>query len=140
MVGHSDADVLLHAITDAILGAAALSDIGELFPNDDLANRNRDSAEMLAIAKEHVLGQGYKIVNLDCIIFAERPKLRAYKPEISRRIAEILQISPADVGVKDRRIRSGGLELRSVRNSGRSSGVEVSPHFIASNVVLHVSQ
>jgi len=55
---------------------------------------------MLAIAMEKVRGQGYKIVNLDCIIFAERPKLKAYKPEISRRIAEILQIAPADVDVK----------------------------------------
>jgi 2-C-methyl-D-erythritol 2,4-cyclodiphosphate synthase len=100
MVGHSDADVLLHAITDAILGAAALGDIGELFPNDDEANRGRDSAEMLTIAMEKVRRQGYKIANLDCIIFAERPKVKAYKPEISRRIAEILQIVPGAVGVK----------------------------------------
>jgi 2-C-methyl-D-erythritol 2,4-cyclodiphosphate synthase len=100
MVGHSDADVLLHAITDAVLGAAALGDIGELFPDDDPANCDRDSAEMLVVAMEKVRQEGYKIVNLDCIIFAERPKLRAYKPEISRRIAEILQIDPKDVGVK----------------------------------------
>lgn len=100
MVGHSDADVLLHAITDAILGAAALGDIGELFPDDDSANRDRDSAEMLTIAMEKVRQGGYKIANLDCIIFAERPKLKAYKPEISRRIAKILQIPPKDVGVK----------------------------------------
>lgn len=100
LVGHSDADVLLHAITDAILGAAALGDIGELFPDDEPANRDRDSAEMLTIAMERVRQRGYKIANLDCIIFAERPKLKAYKPEISRRIAEILQIAPTDVGVK----------------------------------------
>ncbi len=100
MVGHSDADVLLHAITDAILGAAALGDIGELFPDDDEANRGRDSAEMLRIAMEKVRQRGYKIANLDCIIFAEQPKLRAYKPRISQRIAEILQISPGAVGVK----------------------------------------
>lgn len=100
LVGHSDADALLHAITDAILGAAALGDIGELFPDDDAANRDRDSAEMLAIAMEKVRGQGYKIANLDCIIFAERPKLKAYKPAISRQIAEILGIAPAAIGVK----------------------------------------
>lgn len=99
-IGHSDADVLLHAITDAILGAAALGDIGELFPDNDEANLNRDSGEMLSIAAEKVRQLGYKIVNLDCIIFAQRPKLKAYKPTIAARIAEILGIEPTDVGVK----------------------------------------
>ena len=99
-VGHSDADVLLHAITDAILGAAALGDIGELFPDDDPANRNRDSAEMLLMAWKKVQDAGYKIANLDCIIFAQRPKLKAYKPAIAGRIADILGLEPADVGVK----------------------------------------
>jgi len=99
-VGHSDADVLLHAITDAILGAAALGDIGELFPDDEVANLNRDSAEMLSIALKKVVDAGYKIVNLDCIIFAQRPKLQAYKPAIAARIAEILELQPTDVGIK----------------------------------------
>ena len=99
-IGHSDADVLLHAITDAILGAAALGDIGELFPDDEDANFNRDSAEMLLIAAEKVSQLGYKIANLDCIIFAQRPKLKAYKPAIANRIADILGLEPTDVGVK----------------------------------------
>lgn len=99
-VGHSDADVLLHAITDALLGAAALGDIGELFPDDDAANRDRDSAEMLAIVLKKVRSAGYKIANLDCIIFAQRPKLKAYKPAITDRIAEILELQPTDVGIK----------------------------------------
>ena len=99
-VGHSDADVLLHAITDAILGAAALGDIGELFPDTDEANRGRDSAEMLTLAHQKVLEAGYQVVNLDCIVFAQRPKLSMYKQAIRERVAAILGISTAAVGVK----------------------------------------
>jgi 2-C-methyl-D-erythritol 2,4-cyclodiphosphate synthase len=100
LLGHSDADVLLHAITDALLGAAALGDIGELFPDTDEANRNRDSADMLRRAATIVRESGYEIVNLDCIVFAERPKLSAYKEPIRHRIAEILAIAPSCIGVK----------------------------------------
>jgi 2-C-methyl-D-erythritol 2,4-cyclodiphosphate synthase len=103
-VGHSDADVLLHAITDALLGAAALGDIGELFPDTDPANKNRDSAEMLRLASERVTSSayapGYRIVNLDCIVFAQRPKLSPHKEAIRNRIADLLGIHPAQVGIK----------------------------------------
>jgi len=99
-VGHSDADVLLHAITDALLGAAALGDIGEMFPDTDPANKNRDSAEMLRQAAQDVVAAGYKIANLDCIVFAQRPKLSPHKEAIRRRIAEILGLSGDQVGVK----------------------------------------
>jgi 2-C-methyl-D-erythritol 2,4-cyclodiphosphate synthase len=99
-IGHSDADVLLHAITDALLGAAALGDIGELFPDTDPANKGRDSAEMLRLAYDHVLAAGYEIANLDCIIFAQRPKLSAYKTAMQQRLAEILHIQPSQVNVK----------------------------------------
>ena len=74
-VGHSDADVLLHAMTDAILGAAALGDIGELFPDDDPRNKDRSSSSMLAIAHDQVQNAGWKIVNMDCVIFAQKPKI-----------------------------------------------------------------
>ena len=70
LVGHSDADVLLHAVTDALLGAAALGDIGELFPDTAHENRGRDSAEMLRLAYDRVQTAGYTIGNLDCIICA----------------------------------------------------------------------
>jgi 2-C-methyl-D-erythritol 2,4-cyclodiphosphate synthase len=100
MVGHSDADVLLHAITDAILGAAAAGDIGELFPDNDPDNAGRDSAEMLAIAAEQVNRRGLAIVNLDTIVFAQQPKLGPHKSAIRHRIAQILRISPDCVGVK----------------------------------------
>lgn len=99
-VGHSDADVLLHAITDAVLGAAALGDIGELFPDTDEENRGRDSADMLRQAYDRVRQAGYQIVNLDCIVFAQRPKLSAYKETIQERIAEILQTPSTCIGVK----------------------------------------
>jgi 2-C-methyl-D-erythritol 2,4-cyclodiphosphate synthase len=100
LVGHSDADVLLHAVTDALLGAAALPDLGTLFPNTDEANRNRDSAEMLALAAKKVLERNYRIVNLDCVVRAERPKLADYYDAIRHRIAGILGISPFQIGIK----------------------------------------
>jgi 2-C-methyl-D-erythritol 2,4-cyclodiphosphate synthase len=100
LVGHSDADVLLHAVTDALLGAAGLGDIGELFPDTDPANRGRDSADMLTRARELVAKAGYSVVNLDSIVFAQRPKLSPYKDAIKRRLAELLQIDAASVGVK----------------------------------------
>jgi 2-C-methyl-D-erythritol 2,4-cyclodiphosphate synthase len=100
LLGHSDADVLLHAITDAVLGGAALGDIGEMFPDTDEFNRGRDSGEMLRAAHERVAGAGFVIVNLDCIVFAEQPKLGHFRNAIRRRIAELLDL-PADcVGVK----------------------------------------
>jgi 2-C-methyl-D-erythritol 2,4-cyclodiphosphate synthase len=98
--GHSDADVLLHAVTDALLGAAALDDIGELFPNTDPANKNRNSAEMLSIAAEQVREAGFAIVNLDCIVFAQAPKLSIYKRPMAIRMAQVLMISPDQIGVK----------------------------------------
>ncbi|MHB1036037.1 MAG: 2-C-methyl-D-erythritol 2,4-cyclodiphosphate synthase [Pirellulales bacterium] len=100
LIGHSDADVLLHAVTDALLGAAALGDIGELFPDTDPAHRGRDSAEMLAAARDLVSKAGFRIANLDCIVFAERPKLAPYKAEIRRRLAEILGLEVGCVGLK----------------------------------------
>ena len=100
LVGHSDADVLMHAITDALLGAAALGDIGEMYPNTDPDNRNRDSAEMLRGAMQRVAESGYRLVNLDCIVFAQRPKLGVYKSSIAKRLAEILQVEPSQIGVK----------------------------------------
>jgi len=99
-IGHSDADVLLHAITDALLGAAALGDIGEMFPDTDPANQGRDSADMLRRALDRVSAAGWRIVNLDCVIFAQRPKILPHRPALRRRIAEILGIDEAAVWLK----------------------------------------
>lgn len=99
-VGHSDADVLLHAVTDALLGAAGLGDIGELFPDTDPANRGRDSAGMLAEAARRVAAAGWRIANLDCVIFAQRPKILPHRTAIRRRIAEILHVDEEAVWLK----------------------------------------
>jgi len=99
-VGHSDADVLLHAVTDAILGAAALGDIGELFPDDDEANRGRDSKQMLAAAMDRVSRAGYRVVNIDCVVMAQRPKIGPHREAIRSSIAAVLGIEPEQVSVK----------------------------------------
>jgi 2-C-methyl-D-erythritol 2,4-cyclodiphosphate synthase len=100
LVGVSDADVLLHAVTDAVLGAANLGDIGDWFPDSDPQNQGRDSAEILQTAHQACIQAGYRITNLDCIVFAERPKLGNRKRLIAERIASILDISPDQVNVK----------------------------------------
>ncbi len=100
LVGHSDADVLLHAITDALLGAAGLADIGQMFPNTDEANRNRDSADMLRLAHQRVTAAGYRLVNLDCVVSAQRPKLSPHKESIAARIAEILGAERSQINLK----------------------------------------
>ena len=100
LAGHSDADVLLHAITDALLGAAAMGDIGDLFPDSDPANRGRSSVEMLQIAYRQVREKGFGLVNLDCILFAEKPKLGPLKQTIRSRLAEILEVEPDRVSLK----------------------------------------
>lgn len=100
LVGHSDADVLLHAVTDALLGAAGLADIGELFPNTAEENRDRDSAEMLRLAYEKVTAAGFRLVNLDCVVSAQAPKLSPHKDRMRQRIASILGASPQYIGLK----------------------------------------
>ncbi|MEI7781680.1 MAG: 2-C-methyl-D-erythritol 2,4-cyclodiphosphate synthase [Planctomycetota bacterium] len=99
-LGHSDADVLLHAVTDALLGAAALGDIGELFPDTDPANKGRDSAGMLQAALGLVIAAGWRIVNLDCVIFAQRPKILPHRQRIRERIAGILGVGSDAVWLK----------------------------------------
>ncbi|NQU21194.1 MAG: 2-C-methyl-D-erythritol 2,4-cyclodiphosphate synthase [Candidatus Nealsonbacteria bacterium] len=99
-VGHSDGDVLLHAIVDALLGAVAAGDIGQMFPDSVPANRGRDSAEMLAAARDAIESLGWRIGNLDCIVHAERPKLLPHRQTIRKRIAEILDVDPDRVSLK----------------------------------------
>jgi 2-C-methyl-D-erythritol 2,4-cyclodiphosphate synthase len=93
--GHSDADVLLHAVTDALLGAAGLGDIGEFFPDVDPQFKDADSAVLLAAALIEVRSHGWQIANLDCTVAAEKPKLSPVKPAIRTRLAELLGV-PAD--------------------------------------------
>ncbi|KAA0212731.1 MAG: 2-C-methyl-D-erythritol 2,4-cyclodiphosphate synthase [Lautropia sp.] len=100
LLGHSDADVLLHAITDALLGAAALGDIGRHFPDTDGRWRGADSAELLAQAAQRVRAAGWEIGNVDATVIAQAPKLAAYLPRMAERIALALSIGIAQVGVK----------------------------------------
>jgi 2-C-methyl-D-erythritol 2,4-cyclodiphosphate synthase len=100
LAGHSDADVLLHAITDALLGAAGLGDIGEAFPDTDPAYAEIDSAILLRRSHERVGEAGWSVVNVDATVHAQLPKLSPHKPEMKQRIAEILRLSPDRVNVK----------------------------------------
>jgi len=98
--GHSDADVLLHALTDAILGAAGLGDIGDWFPNTDPQWAGAESDQFVNAASNEVAKRGWQIVNVDCTIHAERPKLSPYKRLIAIHIAKLLEISEDRVNVK----------------------------------------
>lgn len=98
--GHSDGDVLLHAITDALLGAAGLSDIGELFPPSDEKWKGADSKELLNYSWNLVKEKGYKLGNLDCVIAMEKPKLLPFRKEIINSIAQILEVEENQIFVK----------------------------------------
>ena len=99
--GHSDADVLLHAVADAILGAAGLRDIGHYFPNTDASLKGLDSAVIVKKAVTEAKGQGGWVVsNVDIVIIGERPKVMAHVDAMKAKVAEIIGISPAQVGIK----------------------------------------
>lgn len=100
LLGHSDADVLLHAISDALLGAAALGDIGKLFPDNDDRFLGADSRKLLEVVVEKLSEKGYKIVNIDSTVIAQRPKLSPYIDLMRANIAESCSMSIDDVGVK----------------------------------------
>ncbi|HYK17253.1 MAG TPA: 2-C-methyl-D-erythritol 2,4-cyclodiphosphate synthase [Bryobacteraceae bacterium] len=98
--GHSDADVLSHAITDALLGAAALGDIGMHFPDSDPRWKNADSLQFLTRARDLAAANGYSIVNIDSTVILERPKLKDYREPIRQKLAETLTLSTDQVSVK----------------------------------------
>ncbi len=99
-LGHSDADVLLHAICDAMLGALCLGDIGVHFPDTDSAYKNIDSKILLARSFELIKSKGYKIVNIDTTLCLQAPKIKPYVPAMQLTIAEIFCVSNEDVSVK----------------------------------------
>ena len=114
--GHSDGDALLHAIADAILGAAGLSSLGELFPDDDSAWRGADSATLLArvgaLASEH----GFELANADAVVIAESPKITPHREAMRQRIAEILEVPAAAVNVR-------GTSTNGLGFAGRREGI-----------------
>jgi 2-C-methyl-D-erythritol 2,4-cyclodiphosphate synthase len=98
--GHSDADILSHAITDALLGAAALGDIGMHFPDSDARWKDADSGQFLSAARDLVAAQGYSIVNVDSTVILERPKLKDFRHAIREKLAETLALEVGQVSVK----------------------------------------
>ena len=98
--GHSDADVLLHAVSDALLGAAGLGDIGRHFPDTDPQYKGADSLKLLAQVGEKLRAAGYGVGNIDVTMIAQRPKLKDYIPQMEENIASALGISAAQVNVK----------------------------------------
>ena len=100
LLGHSDADVLLHAISDALLGAAALGDIGTLFPDTDPQYEGADSLKLLSLVARALENAHYRIVNIDATILAQAPKLKPFIPDMRRNVAAACGIEPAMVSVK----------------------------------------
>jgi 2-C-methyl-D-erythritol 2,4-cyclodiphosphate synthase len=100
LLGHSDSDVLTHAVCDALLGAAALGDIGSHFPDSDERFKGASSLDMLARVAELLAARGYRVANLDATIMAERPKLAPYIPRMRERLAERLGVAIEQVSVK----------------------------------------
>lgn len=100
VLGHSDGDVLVHAIMDAMLGALALGDIGQHFPDTDMQYKNIDSMLLLSKVKELIYSKGYKIINLDSIIVLQKPKVKPYIEAMRKRVAEVLEIEVDQVSVK----------------------------------------
>jgi 2-C-methyl-D-erythritol 4-phosphate cytidylyltransferase/2-C-methyl-D-erythritol 2,4-cyclodiphosphate synthase len=97
---HSDGDVLIHAIIDALLGAAGAGDIGEWFPDTDMRYKNANSMELLLVVKDKIIGYGFEIVNIDATISLEQPKLKAYKLQIAQTLSKLLDIAPHLINIK----------------------------------------
>ncbi len=116
--GHSDADALLHAITDAILGAAGLDDIGGLFPDTDPRYRGISSLVLLRQAAALVNDQGYRVVNVDAMVLAEAPRIKPHVSEMKAKVAEALGLAVADVGIKATTMEGRGV-------IGRGEGIAV---------------
>lgn len=100
LLGHSDADVLTHAVMDALLGACGMGDIGMLFPDSDPTYQDADSMKLLATVMERLTEAGYRVGNVDATVIAQRPKLASRLPEIRLRLAEVLRVAPERVNVK----------------------------------------
>ncbi len=100
LLGHSDADVLLHAVSDALLGAAGLGDIGKHFPDTDPKYKGADSLELLKIVGQKVAQAGYRISNIDVTMIAQRPKLRPHIETMERNIAAALAMDPSRINIK----------------------------------------
>jgi 2-C-methyl-D-erythritol 2,4-cyclodiphosphate synthase len=100
LLGHSDADVLTHALVDALLGAAALGDIGVLFPDSQAQYRGADSLQLLALAWQRVQAAGWRLGNADCTVIAQLPKIAPHVEAMRAKLAQVLQVAPQAVSIK----------------------------------------
>ncbi|HET9870428.1 MAG TPA: 2-C-methyl-D-erythritol 2,4-cyclodiphosphate synthase [bacterium] len=112
LLGHSDADALCHAVGDAVLGAAALGDLGKFFPDSDPKWKGADSLKLLAECARLAGEKGWRVVNVDATLVCQRPKLSAYLPEMAKRLAEALGLGPDAVSVKAKTTEGMGFEGR----------------------------
>ena len=99
-LGHSDADCLLHAVAESLLGAMALGDLGKFFPEDDPRYKNYDSSLILKEVADYAENKGFQVINLDCMVSLEKPKLRPYVDEMRKHIAQILKTEISRVSIK----------------------------------------
>jgi 2-C-methyl-D-erythritol 2,4-cyclodiphosphate synthase len=118
LTGHSDGDALLHAIADAVLGAAGLGSLGEQFPDDDPAGEGADSALFVTRARDLAAGRGFEIENLDAVVIAEAPRLAPHVGEIRLRVSALLGVSPDAVSVR-------GTSTNGLGFAGRGEGIAV---------------
>ena len=117
-LGHSDGDALAHAVTDAVLGAAGLGDIGEFFPDSDPAWKDADSMEILRTAFSKVKESGWRLVNLDCVIICEKPKILPFRQAIRDSLAAALEVSPECIFLK-------GKTAEGLGSVGKGRAIEV---------------
>ena len=115
LLGHSDADVLSHAVTDALLGAAGLEDIGHYFPDTDERYRDADSIELLREARA-LVGDAWTVANVDAVVICERPRVRNYREAMRKNLASALDVEPARVGVR-------GTTTERLGFTGRGEGI-----------------
>jgi 2-C-methyl-D-erythritol 2,4-cyclodiphosphate synthase len=115
LLGHSDADVLAHAVTDALLGAAGLEDIGHYFPDTDERYRNADSIELLRQARE-LVGHYWAVANVDAVVICERPRIRDHRDAMRRNLAAALGVEPSRVSVR-------GTTTERLGFAGRGEGI-----------------
>jgi 2-C-methyl-D-erythritol 2,4-cyclodiphosphate synthase len=115
LLGHSDADVLSHAVTDALLGAAGLEDIGHYFPDTDERYRDADSIELLREARS-LVGDAWTVANVDAVVICERPRVRDYREAMRKNLASALDVEPARVGVR-------GTTTERLGFTGRGEGI-----------------
>jgi 2-C-methyl-D-erythritol 2,4-cyclodiphosphate synthase len=126
LVGHSDGDVIAHALTDAILGAAGLGDIGSLFPSDDDAYRGADSLVLLAEAYTRVQAAGFQLVNADCVLIGEEPRIAGHREEMGRRLSGAL-------GVDEDRLAVRATTTDGLGFTGRGEGLAAQAVVLLSN-------